>query len=161
MPGKIVMATKEDGAEILALYKMQLGREFCAWDDHYPSAETIAFDLSRDALFVMKEEGRIIATISLDQDEAVEALPCWSKELSPGGELSRLAVHPDYQNQGLALVMARFGMAEWKARGRKSLHYLVNKYNEKALRSYVKLGCKLVGACDLYEQDYLCYEIEL
>ena len=58
------MAKEEDRDEILALYREQVGQEFCPWSEEYPSNDTIDFDLSRDALFVMKSEGRIIATIS-------------------------------------------------------------------------------------------------
>ena len=62
---KIVAATEADTEEILRLYKAQLGQEFCPWDEHYPERENIAFDLERDALFVMKnEKDEIIAAIS-------------------------------------------------------------------------------------------------
>ena len=62
---KIVAATEADTEEILCLYKAQLGQEFCPWDEHYPERENIAFDLERDALFVMKnEKDEIIAAIS-------------------------------------------------------------------------------------------------
>ena len=37
------MTDKEE--KVLALYQMQLGREYCAWDDHYPGEKEIAFDL--------------------------------------------------------------------------------------------------------------------
>ena len=38
-------------------------------------------------------------------------------ELSPEGELARLAVRPDVQNRGLARIMLQFGMDELKRRG--------------------------------------------
>ena len=59
----IVQAEEKDKEEILRLYKTQLGREFCPWDETYPGEKEIEFDLSRDALFVMKDEkGKIIRT---------------------------------------------------------------------------------------------------
>ncbi len=158
---EIVRASEEDRAEIMALYSLQLGREFCPWDEDYPSNETIDFDLSRDALFVMKKEGRIVAAISLDEDEAVNALPCWDKSLEPEGELARLAVHPDEQNSGLGRVMFKFGTEELKRRGYRGLHFLVNRYNTKALRCYAKFNCNMVGECHMYDQDFFCYEIKL
>lgn len=154
----IVQATAEDTKEILALYKMQIGREFCPWDDHYPTEYEIDYDLGRDALFVMKDGTNIIAAISLDKDDAVEALSCWSKALAPGGELSRLAVHPDYQNKGIARKMLSHGMKVLAERGYKSVHFLVNKHNIKAIRSYDALVFQVVGKCDLYDQPFLCYE---
>ena len=158
MNNRITLATKDDTEEIMALYKEQLGREFCAWDEDYPSYETIDYDLSRDALFVMKEDGKITAAISLEYDEAVEELKCWSDELAPGGELARVAVAPSMQNKGIARLMMRHGMDELKKRGHKSVHFLVNKYNQKAIRSYAAFGFNVVGECFMYDQDFLCYE---
>ena len=155
------MATEADRKEILALYKVQLGREFCPWNDEYPSDETIDWDLSRDALYVFKEHGVIKAAVSLEKDEDVDALPCWDDSLSPSGELARLAVLPEEQSKGLGRVMLKYGMGEWKRRGCIGIHFLVNKYNTKAIRCYASFGFRVVGECHMYEQDLLCYEKEL
>ncbi len=157
----IVNASEDEKDEILALYRSQLGREFCPWDEYYPSMETIDFDLSRDALFVLKMNGSIKAAISIDVDEAVDRLPCWDKDLIPVGELARLAVHTQEQNKGIAKIMLKHGMEELKKRGCRGIHFLVNKYNTKALRSYAVFGFRRVGECHLYDQDYYCYEKEL
>lgn len=50
----IMHGTASEKEEILALYKSQLGREFCPWTEFYPTEKEIDFDLSRDSLFVMK-----------------------------------------------------------------------------------------------------------
>ena len=157
---QITMATEADASAILSLYKAQIGREFCAWDEDYPSAQTIDFDLSRDALFVLKIEGQIKATISLEVDEAVDTLPCWDPSITPVGELARLAVSPEVQNQGLGRVMLQFGMDELARRGFRGIHILVNKHNLKAIRSYGVFGFRVAGECHMYEQDFLCYEKE-
>lgn len=155
-------ATDADKLQIEALYKDQIGKPFCAWDDHYPTMQEIKFDLSRDALFVMvDEQNNIIASISIDEDEAVSGLPCWSKELMPGAELSRLAVAEPYQNQGIARQMLLYGMQKLRERGCKSVHFLVNQYNEKALRSYAHLHFEQVGETRLFEQPFYCFEKEL
>lgn len=158
MEYEIVLATEEDRDEILALYKMQLGRDYCPWDEEYPSNKEIDYDLSRDALFVMKMNGGIKAAISIDEDEAVDRLPCWDKNLAPEGELARLAVLPEEQNKGLGRVMLQFGMDELKRRGFQGIHILVNKYNSKAIACYSIFGFQVVGECHMYEQDFLCYE---
>lgn len=155
---QIVMAAKQDKEEILKLYKAQLGREFCPWTEDYPGEETIDFDLSRDALFVMKDDDRIVAAISLEEDEDVDRLECWDEELAPGGELARLAVLPEMQNKGLARQMLQHGMKILKERGFRSIHFLVNKRNKKAIASYAVFGFAIVGECHMYEQDFLCYE---
>ena len=158
---KIIMATEEDRDEIMALYKAQIGRELCPWDEDYPSHDTIDADFARDGLFVLKEEGEIKAAISLEEDELVDELPCWDEKLSPSGELARLAVLPKEQNKGLARVMLKYGMEELKRRGCNGIHILVGKYNTKAIRSYAVFGFDEVGECYLYDQDFLCYEKRL
>lgn len=158
---EIVMATEEDRNEILSLYKAQIGREYCPWDEHYPSNESIDYDFSRDALFVLKVNGSIKAAISVEEDEEVDRLACWDKTLAPEGELARLAVLPDEQNRGLGRIMLQFGMDELKRRGFKGIHILVNKHNAKAIKCYAVFGFRVVGECHMYEQDFLCYEREL
>ena len=159
--GLIEKAKIEDKNEILSLYKAQLGREYCPWNEHYPSEEEIDFDLSRDALLIMRSEGKIIAAISIDDDDAVNNLEYWTPELQPGGELSRLAVSPECQGKGIAKEMINAGLEELKKRGFKSLHFLVNRNNLKACKCYAAYPFNKVGECELYEQPMLCYEMEL
>ncbi len=159
--GIIEKAKVEDKNEILSLYKAQLGREYCPWNEHYPSEEEIDFDLSRDALLIMRSEGKIIAAISIDDDDAVNNLEYWTPELQPGGELSRLAVSPECQGKGIAKEMINAGLEELKKRGFKSLHFLVNRNNLKACKCYAAYPFNKVGECELYEQPMLCYEMEL
>lgn len=158
---EIVMATKEDRDEILSLYKSQIGQKYCPWDEHYPSNESIDYDITRDALFVLKMNGGIKAAISVEEDEAVDILDCWDTGLAPEGELARLAVLPEEQSRGLGRIMLQFGMNELKRRGFRGIHILVNKHNLKAINCYAVFGFRVVGECHMYEQDFLCYEREL
>lgn len=161
MEYEIVMAAEEDREDILSLYKAQIGREYCPWDEHYPSNESIDYDFSREALFVLKMNGTIKAAISVEEDEAVDALDCWDAGLAPEGELARLAVLPEEQSRGLGRIMLQFGMDELKRRGFRGIHILVNKHNAKAIKCYAVFGFRVVGECHMYEQDFLCYEREL
>ena len=154
----IELATEKDRKQILELYELQKGREYCPWNEDYPSDETISFDLSRDALFVMRDGDRIIAAISIDEDEAVEKLECWNRDLFPGGELARVAVDPSMQGRGIGRLMMEHGLKALKERGYKSTHFLVNKYNVKAIKCYASFGFNVVGECYMYDEDFLCYE---
>ncbi len=80
---------------------------------------------------------------------------------NPVGELARLAVLPDEQNRGLGRIMMRFGMDELKRQGFRSVRFLVNKNNAKAIRSYAVFGFRIAGECHMYDQDLFCYEKEL
>lgn len=87
MEYEIVMATEEDRSEILSLYKAQVGQDCCPWDEEYPSNEAIDWDLSRDALFVLRVNGKIKAAISIEEDKVVDQLSCWDEKLAPEGGL--------------------------------------------------------------------------
>lgn len=159
---KFERATLNDRNEILALYRSVVGSEFCTWTENYPCETDIDGDLSRDALFCLRNtDEEIVGVISIDQDEAVEALSCWSRSLQPSAELSRLGVKPEYQNQGIARLLLRCGMEELRSQGKKSVHFLVCKTNLKALRSYDKLHFDVVGECSMYGEEWWCYEKKL
>ena len=91
----------------------------------------------------------------------MDRLEYWDRNLFPGGELARLAVTPSRQGTGIAGLMMQYGMKALKDRGYKSIHFLVNKYNIPAIRSYAKFGFNVVGECHMYDQEFLCYEKEL
>ena len=135
MERRIVMATEADTDAVLRLYREQIGREFCFWTDEYPGPDTVEYDLSRDALFVMKDENDgIIAAISIELDEDVDRLECWTPSLQPAGEYARLAVSPAHQRQGLARQMVAHVLGVLKERGCKSVHILVNRDNLPVLK---------------------------
>lgn len=159
--GLIQNAVQADASEILQLYRSMRNGP-AKWNDSYPSMETIAFDLSRDSLFAMKnDDGEIIAVISIDQDEEVEALECWSASLSPGGEISRVCVKKEYQGRGIAAKMVQHAMQVLRDRKRKSIHLLVLEEHKTAVGLYQRLGFLRVGECDLYGKHFLCMEREL
>ena len=158
---RIVTATRDDREEILALYKTMLYGP-ADWNEYYPNEDTIEFDLSRNALFVMKDdEDRIIAAISIDEDEDVKNLSCWSRELIPSAELARLCVRKDMQNQGIAKKMMRHVFEILKKEGNKGVHILVKTGHEAALSSYRAIGFRMVGECNLFDKDFVCMEIPL
>ncbi len=157
-----IEATEADKKEILELYRSVIGSEGCTWSMEYPNEDILDGDLNRRDLFCMKDEnGKIIGGISVDDDKVVDALPCWSEELKPGAELARLVVKEGFQNQGVARLLLQHGMIELKRRGYKSVHFLVSKTNERAIRSYGKLEFQIKGECDLFGEHWWCYEKEL
>lgn len=156
---KFMQASEADREEILQLYRSLVGTECCAWSQEYPGEEQIRGDLSRKELFCLKEaDGTIVGTISIDDDPEVEALECWSPQLKPSRELSRLGVRISHQNRGIARLLLQYGMEELRKRGCKGVHFLVCKTNGKAIRSYEKLQFAVVGECKLFGEQFWCYE---
>ena len=52
----------------------------CEWSENYPDENTIAFDLNNGDLFVMKNDKKeIVATISMDHNDAVRIFLCGDK----------------------------------------------------------------------------------
>lgn len=154
-----LLAKASDKEEILTMYRQAIGSPGCTWSMDYPNEELLHCDMERAALFVLKNQtGELIGAISIDQDDAVEQLNCWSKELKPGAELARLVVKEKWQNHGIARLLLTFAMEELKKRNYKSVHFLVSKTHEKALRSYARLEFDKAGETDLFGTDWWCYE---
>lgn len=158
---EICLASPADKDKILALYKTMLHGP-AEWDEDYPNEETIEFDMSRNALFVMKnDDDEVIAAISIDKDNEVDSLPYWDKSLAPSGEFSRICVRNDMQNQGIARRMILHVFEVMRKDGKKGAHILVKTGHEAALALYGKLGFKTVGECFMYGKDFICMEVKL
>ena len=112
-------------------------------------------------MFVYKSDNKIYGAVSIDEDEEVNKLPCWKKNLEPEAEFARICVLPDSQQKGIGRKLVEFLHEELKRRGFRGVHIIVNKFNPKALHLYDSFGYKNVGECSMYEQDFFCYEMEL
>lgn len=158
---EICLASPDDRNKILALYKTMLYGP-AEWDEDYPNEETIGFDMSRDALFVMKnDDDEVIAAISIDKDNEVDSLPYWDKSLAPSGEFSRICVRKDMQNQGIARQMILHVFDVMRKDGKRGAHILVKTGHEAALALYGNLGFKTVGECFMFGKDFICMEVKL
>ena len=72
---RVEPATWRDREELMHLYALQKGQEFCFWPEDYPAAENVEEDLAQDALFVMRDcAGRFVAAVSLEWDEDKDRL---------------------------------------------------------------------------------------
>ena len=152
-------ANAGDKDEILKLYRNAIGTDGCTWSEDYPNEEICIKDISRHDLFCMEDAaGDIIAAISVDLDDKVDELKCWRHSMGKMAELARLTVKKEYQNRGLAPKLINEVISVLKSRGYKTVHYLVSKYNKKALASYRKLDFEKVGECDLFGGEWYCYE---
>lgn len=156
---EFMLANENDKVIIQGLYKSAIGSDGCTWDEGYPAMEHTEADLKRGDLFCLKtEDGEIVGAISVDDDKAVEELPCWS---AGGAELARLVVKGNYQNRGIAGELLKNAMAVLRQRGYNYVHFLVSQNHTKALRAYDKVQFNNVGESDLYGGLWWCYEKKL
>ncbi len=155
-------ASSRDREEVMRLYELQKGREYCFWTADYPAMENVEDDLAHQALFVIRNQaGGILAAVSIERDAEVDRLPCWSAGLAPAGEIARLAVHPACQNQGFGRRIVAGVMQILKDRGYRSIHLLVSSQNLPAIRTYGFFRFDQAGECDMYSQHFLCLEKDL
>lgn len=151
-------AEESDKEELLRLYQSMIGGP-ADWNEYYPSTETIEFDLAHDSLFVMKNEKKeIIACISIDHDDEVDALSCWSQTLQPSAELARVCVRKDLQGQGIAKMMMEYAFTKLREQNKKSVHILVRTKHSAALACYRAIGFTQVGTCELFDKQFVCME---
>lgn len=162
MISEITLAREEDFERVMNLYRAAVGEEGCTWDEDYPNEDDVRGDIGREALFCARNHGgEIIAAFAIDSDEEVDRLPCWTPDLAPAGEIARLVVGRKWQNRGIARQMLAYAMEELKRRGCRSIHFLVSRTNERALRSYSKFAFEKVGEAKVYGHDWYCYEKDL
>lgn len=144
---------------VMALYNQAKKREGCVWTESYPNEAILTEDITNNDLFAIRDpENRIIAAVAKDRDAEVDALAHWDPGLSPGAELARLVVDDKYCDQGMARILLSQGMKLLKKRGYSSIHFLVAKDNERAIRSYQALAFDCKGEVYMFDHDYDCYE---
>lgn len=130
------------------------------WDEEYPNQEILRDDLEKERLFVLVEEERILATISIVEDEEPEMQSLeWAKVRSC--VLLRLCVSPNYQGKGIGETMMRNISDYAKSKGFKATHHLAAKVNIAANRLYKRMGHRNLGMIHLYDTDFIAYEMLL
>jgi len=149
-----------DADKVLALYQSVIGREFCTWNEFYPGMEEIQTDYESGNLFVLRDGAEIVGAISIVPDNELDDLEFWRIKDGKVGEIARVAVAPEYQGRGLALLMVRETEKILKHRVCRAVHLLAAKINIPACHTYQKAGYHLMGECDMFEHWFCAYEKE-
>lgn len=162
---RFLQAKEQDKEKIMSLYKEAVGSEGCTWSEEYPNEEILEGDLKRGALFCLKDEkGEVLGAVSLDEDEAVDALKNWSfcKENGKRAtEIARLVIKEGYRGQKLAGKMLGC-LLEWlKANDYEIVYFLVAKKNERARKAYQRFAFMERGEAEIFGEQWLCYEKKL
>lgn len=149
----------QDKNAVMELYHRSMYQKGCTWSEDYPTEEIFESDVRRKAIFCLKhKDGRIAASVSIDEDPAVEELPVWTADGKKTAEIARLAVAEEYQGQGLTALLFTDLMEVLRNRGYKRLHFLVSPDNPSAVRAYRKMRFTFVGEIDLFGCHWHCYE---
>ena len=162
----IVPAQKSEIPEILSLTRAcareMIARNILQWNEHYPTQQAFEGDVTRNELFVLKEQQSIIGTlvISIYKDAEYDDIE-W---LTPDGNnyyIHRLAVHPDHQGKGNARKLMDYAYAFAKAKKASSLRLDTFSQNERNQKFYEGRGYQKLG--DIFfpkqsEHPFYCYE---
>ena len=154
----MTLASPADAAGVLALYRSVRATPGCVWDDDYPNAESVAFDLAGDGLYLMKEGDEILAAVSVIRERELDDLP-FTPTARPACEIARVAVSPARQGQGLARRLLTEVFAALRDTG--AVHLLVAPDNPPAMRLYAALGFRETARCFRYGHDYIAMELLL
>jgi ribosomal protein S18 acetylase RimI-like enzyme len=156
------LATISDKDEILSLYKLAtLAMEsngIFQWDKDYPSKEDLVHDLIDQSLWCIKQDYKIIATITLDAKQEIQFEKIiWAYTRTPILVIHRVCVHPHYQRLGLAGKLLEF--AEKHAQLQKIPTIRLDAYlgNAQSQRLYKKHGYhEAIGYCYYHPAKIMC-----
>jgi ribosomal protein S18 acetylase RimI-like enzyme len=168
MTMEIVQLMKEDRGSLSALYRAvaaDLRRDGVnQWDRFYPNRFVIGGDVRRGTVFGIRNEGRIIGAVVVDRRQSgkYSGLP-WSDRAGDPACIHRLAVHPDFQGQGMGKKLLRFAEEQARGAGGTSIRLDVFTGNPAAVGMYRRAGYAEVGTIrfPMRKVPYLCFEKSL
>ena len=162
----IRLAKIEEIHEILSVTKAcanhMISKNIFQWNEEYPSKEAFETDISRNELYVLIIDKKLVGTLVLTPLIDEEYIPV--KWLTPSINniyVHRLSIHPNYQGNGYAQQLMDFAENFAIENGYSSIRldtYSKNPRNQKIyeLRDYIKTGSIYFPRQS--EAPFYCYE---
>ena len=135
------------------------------WNDHYPNSLAFKTDISRDELYVLDIDGKLIGTIviSIVMDEEYQPIE-WLTENRNNIYIHRLAVHPKHQGQGFAQKLMDFAEDYAINNNYQSIRLDTFSQNKRNQKFYEQRGYQRLGNIYFPKQSefpFYCYELVL
>tara|TARA_B100001079_G_scaffold17953_1_gene14291 strand:+ start:176 stop:676 length:501 start_codon:yes stop_codon:yes gene_type:complete len=128
-----------------ACAKHMISQNIFQWNEHYPNIEIFEEDVKNETLFVIEVDSKVVGCICISTviDDVYKKVK-WLTLTNKNIYLHRLAVHPDFQGQGLALKLMDFAEHLTLKKGFESIRldtFSGNSKNNKfyKLQGYTKL----------------------
>ena len=150
-------ATAPDLDAVTAIYEHvhdgeEAGRTTIGWiRGIYPTADTVRTAIGRDDLFVMEEDGALVAAAIINQVQVPEYADCpWADDPPPEEVmvLHTLAVDPPALGRGYGRAFVAFYEDYALSHGCQYLRMDTNERNAAARAMYAKLGFAEPGIVD-------------
>ena len=146
-----------------ARYLINIG--ILQWNDQYPTEAAFTQDISRQELYVLLDQDRIIGMIAITtlMDEEYKAVE-WLTKNKNSIYIHRLAIHPDYQGKGNAQTLMDYAEKHAANFGFESVRLDTFSKNIRNQHFYEQRG--YVKLEDVYfpnqsEDPFHCYELLL
>ncbi|OAI42990.1 hypothetical protein AYO41_03150 [Verrucomicrobia bacterium SCGC AG-212-E04] len=131
------------------------------WDEIYPDLPVVENDIAKHTLFVIREAGRCLATICLNdvQPEQYADLP-WEYRDGRALVIHRLCVDPAAQQRGAARALMDFAEQLARESGFASIRLDAYTGNPRALALYDRRGYRRVGQTNFPRRSlpFICFE---
>ncbi|MEP7320282.1 MAG: GNAT family N-acetyltransferase [Saprospiraceae bacterium] len=162
MDTDIEKATPDDFAEILELYHIatsvhkKLG--IIQWDDEYPSGETLKENLESEVTWVIKVGDKIIATVTLDEDQDPQYKDIqWAYPSSNVLVVHRVCIDPSFQGRGLAKRLMLFSETFARENNYEVIRFDAFLGNNASQRLYRNMGYhEAIGYCYYHPDMIMC-----
>ncbi len=152
-----IKAAASDLKSAYGLFDAAIEAGNTCWNKDYPGREIPLEDVEQGWLYLLKEEGELIAAFSiLPEDDLDDAHIPWTDGNSC--VLARLCVRPDRQGKGVAKRVMGCALEQAKALGFTSARFLCDLRNPVALGLYHSLGYESLGRVALYGNDFAAFE---
>ncbi len=133
------------------------------WNEHYPDRGSFINDVENQELYVYIINGKVVACISLCRHMDEVYLPVkWKTKNGNNLYIHRLAVHTDFQKNGIGKILMDF--AEKYAREKKFVSVRLDTFsvNKRNLKFYESRGYQRLERIYFPKQSefpFYCYEL--
>lgn len=133
------------------------------WNEFYPNKTAFKKDVEREELYAIILNNAVIGCVVITpiKDAEYDSIK-WLTEDSSNYYIHRLAIHPNYQNQGFAKHVMDFAETFVAMNGGKSVRLDTFSKNLRNQRFYEARGYKRLGEIYFPKQSdspFYCYEL--